>query len=125
MSENIYKEFILELSRNPLNKGQLSDFDVEKDGINPSCGDDIKIQIKFGKDSRVEDVKFQGKGCAISQAASSLVTDDIKGKTKEEILKLDEEYVISLLGVNIMYTRKKCALLCLNTIQEAVKQTMK
>jgi len=122
MSDELYKEFILDLYRNPLNKKRLDDFDIEQNGSNPSCGDDVNIQIKFGQDKKIEDIGYQGQGCAILEASTSLLTDEAKGKSKEEIMNLKEEDIIKLLGVNIIYTRKKCALLGLKTLQEAIKK---
>lgn len=118
--DNLYKEFILDLYRNPLNKKKLEDFDVEHKELNPLCGDEISIQIKFDKD-KVVDIGHQGDGCAISQAVVSLLTDEVKGKTKKQILRLTEKDIYDLLGIEeVIYTRKKCALLGLKTIQKAI-----
>ena len=115
---SIYSEFILELNRHPLNKKVLADFDVEHREFNPTCGDDIAIQIKFDKAGRVVDIGYHGQGCAISQAAVSLVTDEVKGKTKEETLNLTEKDVFALMGFEVVYTRRKCALLGLKAVQK-------
>jgi len=118
--EEMYKENILYLYKNPLNKKDLVDFDICEEGINPMCGDEIKIKIKF-KNDKVVDVGFVGDGCAISQAATSLLTDFIKGKTKEKILKIKDEDVLKMLGIEISHTRIKCAMLGKNTIQKSIK----
>lgn len=120
--DELYKEFILELYRNPLNKKNLAEFDIEQSGYNPACGDDINIKIKFDENKKIKDIGYQGQGCAISEAATSLLTDEVIGFGVQEIFNLKEEDVIKLLGVDIIYTRKKCALLGLKTLQEAIKK---
>lgn len=121
MDEELYKEFILDLSRRPLNKKKLMDFDMEQKGTNVSCGDEIQVYIKLDKNKKIKDVGFEGQGCAISQAAASLLTEEIKGKNIKKIMTLKEKDITKLLKVEIIYTRKKCALLCLNALQDAIK----
>ncbi len=118
----MYKEIILDLNREPLNKKALADFDVSYREHNPLCGDDITVQIKFGIDGKVADIGHQGQGCAISQAAVSLVTDEVKGKTRDEIQKLGKQDVFDLLGTDIISTRVQCALLGLKAVQNAIKE---
>lgn len=122
MDEELYKEFILDLYRHPLNKKKLADYDIEQKGVNASCGDEIHIYIKLDVNNKVKDVGFEGQGCAISQAAASLLTEEVKGKKVQEIMALTEKDITKLLNVEVMYTRKKCALLCLNALQEALKK---
>lgn len=122
MDDELYKEFILDLYRHPLNKRKPADFDVENKGVNASCGDEITVYIKFDKNKKIKDVGFEGQGCAISQAAASLLTEEIKGKSTKDVLLLSEKDVYKLLNTDIIYTRKKCALLCLNALQEAIKK---
>src|SRR3989344_7934916 len=101
--EQIYKEYILHLYKNPINKKDLEDFDVcLKDG-NPLCGDKIEIKIKFDGD-RVSDVGFLGEGCAISVAGACLLTEHIKGKTKKEIEEITEKEVLDLLSIPVSHT---------------------
>ncbi len=116
--ESVYKEMILDLCRNPLNKKQLADFDFQNRQLNPTCGDEIEISIKFDEEDRVKDIGHRGEGCAISQASVSLLTDHLKGKTKEEIKKITKEEMLNLLEIPISHTRLKCALLAWKTIQE-------
>jgi len=121
MSQQLYKEMILELYRNPQNKGVLDDFDIQQRGNNPSCGDDVVVYMKMNEDV-VEKISHDGQGCAISQAALSLITDEVKGKSKSEIEHMSKERMLDLLGVPITYAREKCALLGLNTIQSALRK---
>ena len=118
--DSMYRDFILDLYRYPLNKKIMTDFDVEHREYNPLCGDDITVQIKFDKGGTVLDIGHQGTGCAISQAAVSLITDAVSGKGKEEIEKIGEKDVYGLLGFEVVYTRQKCALLGLSAIKYAI-----
>lgn len=118
--DELYKEQILELNRHPLNKKLLADFDVEAREFNPVCGDDIILRIKFDAAGKVVDLGYQGVGCAISQAATSVVTDAAKGEGAARILAMDMKTVADLLGGEIIPTRTQCALLGLKAIQRAV-----
>lgn len=116
----IYQEMILDLYRHPLNKKALKIYDAKRREFNPACGDDIEIMIKFTADGRIEDIGHQGVGCVISQVSASLLTDYVKGKTKKEILKIDDKKMLELLGISVTYTRLKCALLGLKAIQKSL-----
>ena len=113
---DMYAETILEHYKHPHNHGQMPKASVEHRESNPLCGDIITIYLLIEKD-KIKDVKFAGKGCAISQAAASLLTDEIKGKTIDEIKKLDKKYVLELLGVDISPARMKCALLGIKALK--------
>jgi nitrogen fixation NifU-like protein len=120
MDDTLYKEYILELNRHPLNKKSLEHFDAEARELNPLCGDEITVRIVKDADGRIADVGFQGMGCAISQAGASAVTEAIKGKTAAEIRAMGKDDVFGLLGGEIIATRAQCALLALKTIQKAL-----
>lgn len=111
MDQTLYKELILDLSRNPLNKGILADFDASHRDFNTSCGDDVTIYLKHDTEGKVSDISHDGIGCVISQAATSLLTDWAKGKTREEIAALTKEDTIAMLGIPISHTRENCAVL--------------
>lgn len=117
MSMQMYREQILDLYENPLNYGELdpNDFSYEED--NPLCGDVIKIDVCVSEDGRVTDVAWSGDGCAISQASASLVTEEIRGMTLEEVKKLDKEFVLELLGIPLSMARIKCAMLSLKVLK--------
>ena len=119
--EELYKENILDHYKHPRNKQKLEKYTCSHREFNPLCGDEITIFLCV-KNNAVNDASFQGNGCAISQAAASMLTDFVKGKTVEEIKRLGPWDVFNLLGVRISHTRSKCALLCLKTIQAAVKE---
>ena len=110
MSSDIYKDIILDYYRHPRNFGDLPDPDVRSKDSNPLCGDVIEMQIKV-RDGKIDDLRFKGRGCAISQASASMLTELAKGKTLDEIKALGKEDVLSMLGIDPGPTRIKCALL--------------
>jgi|SRR3989344_7570251 len=116
----IYKEHILDLYKNPSNKGNLENPTHEFVKSNPLCGDEIRIQLII-KNKKVTNVKFDGEGCAISQASASLLTDKIKNLSMNEIKKFSKKEILDLLKIPISYTRIKCALLPLDAIKEALE----
>ena len=117
MEDSIYREQIIDLYENPLNFGRLdpADFIYEED--NPLCGDVIEISVRLDDQNRVEDVNWQGHGCAISQASASLLTEEIKGKTLDEVKAFSKEQLLDLLGIQLSMTRVKCALLSLKVLK--------
>jgi len=85
--EDLYQEVILDHSRRPRNFGHLSDAAVRVHGDNPACGDEIDLDVKFGEDGSLQDLKFSGHGCAISQASASMMTAKLKGKARAEVVE--------------------------------------
>jgi len=119
LAREMYKEHILDLYKYPHNFGKLEEASHFHRSYNPLCGDDITIQLVI-KDGKVEQVKFLGRGCAISMASASLLTDDIKGKSIEEVRAITKEAILEMLEIPIGPVRLKCALLCWEALQEAV-----
>jgi nitrogen fixation protein NifU and related proteins len=118
--DDLYREVILEHYKSPHNHGTLDAADFSYEDDNPLCGDRIRIDIKVDADNRVSEVAFTGKGCAISQATASMLTDEIKGKTLDEVKLINKERVLEMLGVPLGPTRMKCALLSLKVLKAGV-----
>ena len=117
--DDLYRENILDHYKRPRHFGRPDDFDLEFEDSNPFCGDEQHLRLKLDDSDRVEAVRFQGKGCAISTAATSLLTDELEGMSREELLALPKEFVLDLLGIEISATRMKCALLGLKVVKSA------
>jgi nitrogen fixation NifU-like protein len=117
--DELYRDQILEHYKRPHNFGRIEDADLEFEDTNPFCGDEQHVTIKLDADDRVEAIAFDGKGCAISTAATSLLTDELVGMSREELLKLPKDFVLELLGIEISATRMKCAMLGLKIVKSA------
>ena len=115
----IYQENILDHYKNPRNFGKIKNASVHHHEYNPLCGDEIELFLVI-KDKKVVDVKFNGKGCAISQASASLLSEEIKGKSIDELKKMTKENILELLGITLSPLRLKCALLSLDTLKNSI-----
>jgi nitrogen fixation NifU-like protein len=139
--EELYQQIILDHSKRPRNFGTLEDPAVHVHGDNPSCGDEIQLHVRFGPEGAVEDIRFTGVGCAISQASASLMTLKLKGKSRPEASHLLEEFTrcvtteqaaepsrqlgdLRLLsGVRKFPQRVKCAMLAWRAFEQALEET--
>ena len=118
---DIYKELILDYYRNPRNFGKLERFDISAHDTNPLCGDEVDMQIKVGGDGSIEQIMFTGKGCAISLASASMLTELSKGKQLEWVKQLSKTDVLKMLGnPELGPSRIKCALLGLKVLKTGV-----
>ena len=102
-----------------MNFGVIDDPDLEFEDSNPFCGDEQHVTIKLDDDGRVSEIMFDGTGCAISTAATSMLTDELIGRSRDELILLPKEFVLDLLGIDISATRMKCALLGLKVVKGA------
>jgi nitrogen fixation NifU-like protein len=117
--DSLYREVILDHYKNPRGHGVIDPADAEAEGQNPLCGDEVSIAIAFDGD-RIADVKFQGRGCAISQAATSMLMDMAKGRTAQEVAAMSSEELREEIGIPLTPVRLKCALLGLGVLKLAL-----
>jgi nitrogen fixation NifU-like protein len=119
MSDDLYREQILEHYKNPHHFGELADADITQEGDNPLCGDVITLYLKLD-DGKLGDVSFRGRGCAISQASASMLTDMIVGRAVAELKTFPTKDLLEELGIQISPARMKCATLSVNTLRVAL-----
>src|SRR5436305_1308295 len=117
--DDLYRDYILEHYKHPRNFGELEPHDLEAHEHNPLCGDEMGVHIRV-RDGRIEELRFHGHGCAISQAAASIASEELIGMELERVEDLNADWVIDLLGIPISATRRKCALLGLKAVRGAV-----
>jgi nitrogen fixation protein NifU and related proteins len=116
VDDQFYREFILDHYKNPRNFGRLEDANVSHEEYNPLCGDLVGMDLRI-EDGVIEDVRFHGRGCAISQASASLMTERLKGLSLEEARQISKQDVLEDLGIEISPARLKCALLTLKVLK--------
>jgi nitrogen fixation NifU-like protein len=117
--ENLYREHILDHYANPRNQGTLDDADISCEWDNPVCGDVVRIDLRL-ENGRVSEARFSGQGCVISMASASMLTEEILGKTVEELKALQDEDIFSILGITLGPVRAKCGLLPLQVLQKGL-----
>ncbi len=117
--DDFYKEYILDHYRNPRNFGMLDAPDATAEDLNPLCGDRIRFDLQVDADGRVTDVKFSGKGCAISQASASMLSESLKGEKLADVARFSQERVLENVGIGISPARMKCAMLGLKVAKSA------
>jgi len=119
--EQMYREVILDHYKNPRGHGVMEEADAEAEGQNPLCGDEVSIYVAFGDDGEtIDEVKFSGRGCAISQAATSMLTELVQGRSAQEVAALPREELLDEIGIPLTPVRLKCALLGLSTLKLAL-----
>lgn len=115
--DSIYRENILEHSKNPLNKGHLDPHDYSYEDTNPLCGDEVRIELRVNEAGVVTDIRFDGHGCAISQASASMLTEIVEGMSVAEAKALDKDELLEEIGIELSPARLKCALLSLHVLK--------
>ncbi len=118
--DQMYQENILDHYKNPRNFGKIMDATVHHREKNPLCGDELDAYFFIDDDRNIADVKIYGRGCAISQASASMLTEKVKGKSIDEIKKLKKDDILEMLGIPISAARLKCALLSMDTFKNAI-----
>lgn len=114
--DDLYREVILDHYQHPHNHGTLTEPDITFEDSNPLCGDKIRVDLKV-ENNIVKQVRFSGKGCAISQASASMLTDELIGKSLDDIKKIDKDFIFEMLGIPLSPSRVKCALLSLKVVK--------
>ncbi|TMQ67386.1 MAG: SUF system NifU family Fe-S cluster assembly protein [Candidatus Eisenbacteria bacterium] len=117
--DDLFRQNILDHYQSPRNFGTLEHPDISAEDSNPLCGDVIRMDLKI-EDGKVADVRFSGKGCSISRAAASMLTEEIRGKSLEEVKRIGKDEVLEMLGIELGPVRLKCALLALKTLKVGV-----
>ena len=118
--EQLYREVILDHYRSPRNHGLLEPADAIAEGQNPLCGDEVTVTVRFGAGDVIEDVGFEGRGCAISQAATSMLTEIVRGRTAEQVATMPRDELLEEIGIPLTPVRLKCALLGLGVLKVAL-----
>ena len=122
--DSLYREIILDHYKNPRGHGVIESADAEAEGQNPLCGDEVSIYVAFGADGEtIDEVKFSGRGCAISQAATSMLTEMVQGRTATEVATLDKDELLEEIGIPLTPIRLKCAILGLGVLKVALHKS--
>jgi nitrogen fixation NifU-like protein len=117
--DDLYRDYILEHYKRPQNFGELDPHDLEAHEHNPLCGDELGVHIRVS-DGRVDELRFHGHGCAISQASASIASEELIGMDLDTVATLEADWMLDLLGIPISATRRKCALLSLKAMRAAI-----
>ncbi|MEJ7838061.1 MAG: Fe-S cluster assembly sulfur transfer protein SufU [Thermomicrobiales bacterium] len=118
-TDSIYREIILEHYQNPKNRGTLDPNDYTYEDVNPLCGDEIRIDVRV-KNDRVSEIRFSGRGCAVSQASASILTEMVEGKTLDDVKSIGKDQLFDEIGIPISLARVKCALLGLKVLKAGI-----
>jgi nitrogen fixation protein NifU and related proteins len=122
--DDLYREVILDHYKNPRNYGILEPHDAHAEGQNPLCGDEVSVSIRFADDGEtIEEIGFEGRGCAISQAATSMLTDIVKGRKAADVAAIPKEEILDEVGIPLTPVRMKCAILGLGVVKVALNRS--
>ena len=121
LDQQMYREVILDHYKNPRGHGVLEPADAHAEGLNPLCGDEVSISVRFGEDGdTIDEIAFEGRGCAISQAATSMLTEMVKGRKASEVAVLPKDELLEEIGIPLTPIRLKCAILGLGVLKVAL-----
>jgi nitrogen fixation NifU-like protein len=118
--DQLYREVILDHYRNPRSHGLIADADAVAEGQNPLCGDEVSVSVRFGDGDTIEAIGFEGRGCAISQAATSMLSELVQGRTAQEVAAMPREELLDEIGIPLTPVRLKCAILGLGVLKLAL-----
>ena len=121
--EDLYREVILDHYKNPRGHGLIEDADAQAEGQNPLCGDEVTVSVRFGNGDTVEEIGFEGRGCAISQAATSMLTELVRGRTAQEVAAMEKDELLEEIGIPLTPVRLKCAILGLGVLKVALHKS--
>ena len=119
MTDSIYREIILEHSQHPKNRGTLDPADYSYEDVNPLCGDEVRVDVRV-KDDRISEIRFSGRGCVVSQASTSILTEMVEGKTLDEVKAIGKDELLDEIGIPVSPARMKCALLGLKVLKAGI-----
>lgn len=119
MADDIYREIILDHYKNPRNKGVLDPHDYSYEDVNPLCGDEIRMDVRV-EDDHVKEIAFSGRGCAVSQASASILTEMVEGKSLDEVKAITKDDLLDEIGIPVSPARMKCALLGLKVLKAGI-----
>lgn len=123
MVDDFYREEILDHCQSSAHRGRLERPDLAADGVNPLCGDRIHIEVALAADGTIDALRFDGAGCAISQASASMLAEELEGKSADEARRFDRQAMLDLLGIPLTPARQKCCLLAWKTLHKALDAT--
>jgi nitrogen fixation protein NifU and related proteins len=118
--DQLYREVILDHYKNPRSHGLLEPADASAEGQNPLCGDEITVSVRFGEGDTIEAIGFEGRGCAISQAATSMLTELVRGRSAQEVAEMPRDELLEEIGIPLTPVRLKCAILGLGVLKLAL-----
>jgi nitrogen fixation protein NifU and related proteins len=118
--DQLYREVILDHYKNPRSHGLLEPADAIAEGQNPLCGDEVTVSVRFGDGDTVEEIGFEGRGCAISQAATSMLTELVRGRTAQDVAAMEKDELLEEIGIPLTPVRLKCAILGLGVLKVAL-----
>jgi nitrogen fixation NifU-like protein len=118
--DQLYREVILDHYKNPRSHGLIEDADAVAEGQNPLCGDEISVSVRFGEDDTIEQIGFEGRGCAISQAATSMLSELVQGRTAQDVAAMEKDELLDEIGIPLTPVRLKCAILGLGVLKLAL-----
>ncbi len=121
MMEGLYREYLLDHYHNPQNVGKIENAEIKKHDLNVSCGDEVEMFVKLDDDKKhIKEIKFIGHGCVICMASTSILTDELKGKSLKEVKEMNTDTILEMIKLKLTPTRIKCAMLSLVTIKKGI-----